>query len=64
MRRAGPRRVAGPSDRRRGWCGPGATTAAIDRAIAEHFEQLGAQPLFKNYPNSIATSRRFPPSAA
>ena len=39
---------------------PGATTAAIDRAIAEHFEKLGAQPLFMNYPNSIRNKPSFP----
>jgi methionyl aminopeptidase len=39
---------------------PGATTAAIDRAIAEHFERLGGQPLFKNYPNSVRNKPPFP----
>ncbi len=39
---------------------PGATTAAIDRAIAEHFERLGGQPLFKNYPNSTRNKPPFP----
>ena len=39
---------------------PGATTAAIDRAIAEHFERLGAQPLFKNYPNTVRNKPPFP----
>jgi len=39
---------------------PGATTAAIDRAIAEHFQQLGAQPLFKNYPNTTRNKPPFP----
>lgn len=39
---------------------PGATTAGIDRAIAEHFEQLGGQPLFKNYPNSVRNKPPFP----
>ena len=39
---------------------PGVTTAAIDRAIAEHFERLGGQPLFKNYPNSVRNKPPFP----
>jgi methionyl aminopeptidase len=39
---------------------PGATTAAIDHAIGEHFERLGAQPLFKNYPNNIRNKPPFP----
>jgi methionyl aminopeptidase len=39
---------------------PGATTAAIDRAIAEHFERLGGQPLFKNYPNPTRGKPPFP----
>lgn len=39
---------------------PGATTAAIDRAVAEHFERLGGQPLFKNYPNSTRNKPPFP----
>ena len=39
---------------------PGATTAAIDRAIGEHFENLGAQPLFKNYPNPTRNKPPFP----
>lgn len=39
---------------------PGATTAEIDHAIAEHFAQLGAEPLFKNYPNSIRNKPPFP----
>jgi len=39
---------------------PGITTAAIDREIAAHFEQLGAQPLFKNYPNTVRNKPPFP----
>jgi methionyl aminopeptidase len=39
---------------------PGATTAAIDREIARHFEALGAQPLFKNYPNTVRNKPPFP----
>src|SRR5690349_16320472 len=39
---------------------PGATTAEIDHAIGEHFAQLGAEPLFKNYPNSIRNKPAFP----
>ncbi|QDT76194.1 type I methionyl aminopeptidase [Lacipirellula limnantheis] len=39
---------------------PGATTAEIDHAIGEHFAQLGAEPLFKNYPNSIRNKPPFP----
>ncbi|HMP05497.1 MAG TPA: type I methionyl aminopeptidase [Lacipirellulaceae bacterium] len=39
---------------------PGVTTAAIDRAVAEHFERLGGQPLFKNYPNSTRNKPPFP----
>jgi methionyl aminopeptidase len=39
---------------------PGATTAAIDRAVAEHFRGLNAQPLFKNYPNTEKGRPPFP----
>ena len=39
---------------------PGATTAEIDRAVEEHFDRLGAIPLFKNYPNSVRNKRPFP----
>lgn len=39
---------------------PGATTADIDQAIGEHFAQLGAEPLFKNYPNSVRNKPAFP----
>ncbi len=39
---------------------PGVTTAEIDRAFEEHFDQLGAKPLFKNYPNSARGKRPFP----
>ena len=39
---------------------PGATTAQIDRAVEEHFDRLGATPLFKNYPNSSRNKRPFP----
>lgn len=40
--------------------GPGATTKEIDRAIEAHFDELGATPLFKNYPNSVKTKPPFP----
>lgn len=39
---------------------PGATTLQIDAAVEEHFSQLGAVPLFKNYPNSSRNKRPFP----
>ena len=39
---------------------PGATTAQVDRAVEEHFDRLGATPLFKNYPNSARNKRPFP----
>lgn len=39
---------------------PGATTWEIDRAVEEHFESLGAVPLFKNYPNSAKRKKAFP----
>jgi len=39
---------------------PGATTADIDQAIGEHFAKLGAEPLFKNYPNSVRNKPAFP----
>lgn len=39
---------------------PGVTTAEIDRAVEEHFQRLGATPLFKNYPNSSRNKRAFP----
>ena len=39
---------------------PGATTLEIDRAVEEHFDRLGAIPLFKNYPNSSRNKRPFP----
>ena len=39
---------------------PGVTTAAIDRAVEDHFERLGATPLFKNYPNTGRNKRPFP----
>jgi methionyl aminopeptidase len=39
---------------------PGATTAQIDRAVEEHFDRLGATPLFKNYPNTGRHKRPFP----
>ena len=39
---------------------PGATTAEIDQAIGEHFARLGAEPLFKNYPNSVRNKPAFP----
>ncbi len=39
---------------------PSATTADIDRAIEEHFDAIGAVPLFKNYPNSSRNHPAFP----
>jgi methionyl aminopeptidase len=39
---------------------PGATTWEIDRAVEEHFDNLGAVPLFKNYPNSAKRKKAFP----
>ena len=39
---------------------PGMSTARIDAAVEAHFDQLGAEPLFKNYPNSIRSKPSFP----
>jgi methionyl aminopeptidase len=39
---------------------PGVTTAAINRAVGEHFRGLGATPLFLNYPNSVKHKPPFP----
>lgn len=39
---------------------PGVTTAEIDAAFEDHFDRLGAKPLFKNYPNSSRGKRPFP----
>lgn len=39
---------------------PGATTAEIDRAVAEHFRSLDAVPLFKDYPNTAKKKPPFP----
>lgn len=39
---------------------PGATTRAIDKAVADYFQQLGATPLFLNYPNSTPNKPSFP----
>ena len=39
---------------------PGVTTAQIDHAFQQHFDRLGAKPLFKNYPNSARGKRPFP----
>jgi methionyl aminopeptidase len=39
---------------------PGATTWEINRAVEEHFDSLGAVPLFKNYPNSAKRKKAFP----
>jgi len=39
---------------------PGVSTAEIDRAFEQHFEALGARPLFKNYPNSTRGKQPFP----
>ena len=39
---------------------PGRNTAEIDAAVESHFDRLGAEPLFKNYPNSIRNKPDFP----
>jgi methionyl aminopeptidase len=39
---------------------PGVTTAEIDAAIAEHFRQCGAEPLFMNYPHQNQGRPAFP----
>ena len=39
---------------------PGVTTAQIDQAFEEHFKKLGAEPLFKNYPNTSKDKPPFP----
>lgn len=39
---------------------PGVSTAEIDQAFEQHFDRLGAKPLFKNYPNSTRGKRPFP----
>ena len=39
---------------------PGVTTAEIDEAVEEYFTKLGAEPLFKNYPNSDTRQTPFP----
>ncbi len=39
---------------------PGATTAAVDQAVADFFAQCQAEPLFKNYPHNSAGKPPFP----
>ncbi|MCA9229035.1 MAG: type I methionyl aminopeptidase [Planctomycetales bacterium] len=39
---------------------PGVTTAQIDQAIEKHFANLGAIPLFMDYPNSVRNKPAFP----
>jgi methionyl aminopeptidase len=39
---------------------PGCTTAQIDAVIAEHFQRVGAQPLFLDYPNQKEGRPPFP----
>ena len=39
---------------------PGATTNQIDQAVEAHFAKIGAEPLFKNYPNSSNGKPVFP----
>ena len=39
---------------------PGTTTAEIDAAVRRYYEQLDAEPLFLNYPNSAAGKPPFP----
>ncbi len=39
---------------------PGNTTRQIDAAIEAYFEKIGAEPLFKNYPNSMRGQPAFP----
>ncbi|NOY29715.1 MAG: type I methionyl aminopeptidase [Planctomycetes bacterium] len=39
---------------------PGATTAEVDHAVAEHFARLNARPLFLDYPNSVKNKPPFP----
>ncbi|HCK42390.1 MAG TPA: type I methionyl aminopeptidase [Planctomycetaceae bacterium] len=39
---------------------PGRNTAEIDAEVESHFIRLGAEPLFKNYPNSVRNKPSFP----
>ena len=39
---------------------PGMTTQEIDLKVEEHFNSIGAVPLFKNYPNSSSSKPVFP----
>ena len=39
---------------------PGVSTYEVDLAVEQHFHDLGAAPLFKNYPNSVSGKAPFP----
>ena len=39
---------------------PGATTYEIDKAIETYFDGIGAEPLFRNYPNTVKGKPPFP----
>lgn len=39
---------------------PGTTTGEMDQAVSQYYEQLDAEPLFLNYPNSSANKPVFP----
>jgi methionyl aminopeptidase len=39
---------------------PGGTTGAIDAAVEEYFDSIGAEPLFKNYPHTQRGKPAFP----
>jgi len=39
---------------------PGMSTWEIDRAVEAHFKNLGAEPLFMSYPNSVRGKASFP----
>ena len=53
-------RLASAPDRWPTWSAPGVTTAEIDAAIAEYFQQLRRRPLFKNYPHQNKGRPAFP----
>ena len=59
MRDAG-RVVALALDRARALAVPGGTTAEIDAAVAATFREVGATPLFKGVPSSVARKPPFP----
>ena len=59
MRRAGlavwrAHQIAAPMVR------PGVTTGEIDAAVEAFFREIGAEPLFKNYPHAQAGRPAFP----